>query len=132
MYEYHGWAMIRDTVGEESEGEQLDQIYQLLEERVKSYNWVLGLMDLRWVNLYPHLSVAGLNNHYTNYADEVFEIFNYIAEIAPGSYGILYTIDSDYENKFRVYVLSRGKLKEHDDPFLSPFVPVVEDPPGGL
>ena len=51
--------------------------------------------------------------------------------ITPGSYGLLYTLDDEdaaHVNAFRVYVLARGALVERTDPFLSPFVPVVEDP----
>ena len=62
-------------------------------------------------------------------------LFQYIAKIAPGSYGLLYIRDdedhlrgNDYENCFRVWRLCRGTLIELDDPFLSPAIPVVEDP----
>lgn len=34
------------------------------------------------------------------------------------------------ENEFQVYSISRGKLHEHRDSFLSPFIPVVEDADG--
>ena len=129
MFEYHGWIMVRDAPEIDDDGEQLDHIYHQLEERVKNYDWITGFLDLRWLNLYPHVFMAGLRNHYDHFAAIVFELFNYISEIAPDSYGILYTRNVDTENKFRVYVLSRGTIKEHDDPFLSPFIPVVEDPP---
>jgi Immunity protein 7 len=47
------------------------------------------------------------------------------------SYGLLYTRDDEdpaHEHTFRVFVLARGTLTERADPFLSPFVPGVEDP----
>ncbi len=129
MFEYHGWIMVRDTTGEEGEDEQIDTIYSLLQKRIESYAWDIGLLDIRWINLYPHICVAGLNNHKSGYGSDVFDLFSYVAKIAPGSYGLLYTMDDEIgENKFRVYVLARGKIEEQADPFLSPFVPVVEDP----
>ena len=51
-----------------------------------------------------------------------------------GSYGLLYVLDDedyqdgDYQNEFRVWRLVRGALEERSDPFLSPFIPTVEDP----
>ena len=31
------------------------------------------------------------------------------------------------ENEFQVFVIARGKIRREKDPFLSPFIPAVED-----
>ncbi len=78
------------------------------------------------------MHVAGQHNHRSEY---IIELFQWVAENAPGSYGILYirddedqSRDNDYSNCFRVWRLCRGQLTERDDPFLSPAIPTVEDP----
>jgi len=129
MYEFHGWVTIRQAYNEkDEEPDHLNTLYGLLQDYISQLNWNTGLIDLRWVNLYPHLAVSGLNNRKDSYASEIMSLYNYIARIAPGSYGLLYTLDDDVENEFRVFVLTKGKIQEHSDPFLSPFMPVVEDP----
>src|SRR5262249_28929453 len=91
-------------------------------------NVVLGV-DV--MNGQAHLWTAGCKNHATTIGQELLGLFHFIARVAPGSYGLLYTLDDEqpaHNNAFRVYVLARGALTEQADPFLSPFVPVVEDP----
>lgn len=70
-------------------------------------------------------------NHKSFEAGEIIELFQFIADQAPGSYGLLYTRDDEdiegYDNEFKVYVLARGTLRRQEDVWLSPFVPVVED-----
>ncbi len=58
-------------------------------------------------------------------------LFASFARVAPESYGLPGTRDDEdpaHEQAFRVFVLARGTLAERADPFLSPFVPSVEDP----
>ncbi|MNN35540.1 hypothetical protein D3C81_1493930 [compost metagenome] len=78
-----------------------------------------------------HLSVGGFLNRKTSEAEEIIKLYQFIAEHASGSYGLLYTRDDEdiegYDNEFRVFVLARGSLQLKEDVFLSPFVPVVED-----
>lgn len=77
-------------------------------------------------------TVTGLRNHRK---EEVIDLFRWLAENGPGSYGLLHVCDdedgergADYANGFRVWRLARGRLTEHTDPFLSPRIPTVEDP----
>ncbi len=76
------------------------------------------------------LWIAGFKNHATVLRQELLDLLQYTADVAPGSYGLLYTLDDEdpiHYNAFRVYVLARGTVTERADPFLSPFVPRVED-----
>jgi hypothetical protein len=86
--------------------------------------------EIRALNNETHLWLTGNNNHAV-WHRAIIALFRYIADVAPGSYGLLYTEDDEdpeHPNQFRVWVLARGTLAERGDPFLSPHFPVVEDP----
>lgn len=128
MYEFHGWATIRESANEIGEdGEYRNQIVEKLQRKITDLDWPSGAIDLRWVNGEPHFFTSGCRNHKDSVVDDLFQLYEYMAEIAPGSYGILYVRNDDFENDFKVFVLMRGVLQEHQDPFLSPFIPKVED-----
>lgn len=139
MFEVHGWASIRFTP-ENREREDEDAVHRhvvtLIESRVQHYVSALGwaynpLLRMRWVNGQAFFQVEGYSNHVGAIMEELQALFQYVAEVAPGSYGLVYTMndeDTQHDNAFRVFVLARGTFIERADPFLSPFVPVVEDP----
>lgn len=77
------------------------------------------------------VTMSGLRNHRDA---TVVDFFRWLGSRASRSYGLLYIRDDedsrrgkDYENKFRVWRLARGRLDELDDSFLSPYVPKVEE-----
>ena len=137
MYEYHGWITVR-TKYENIETEDEDDLLLKTVADIKKYiinlNWGHGVLDIRPINAEFHIWTSGYHNHKPLEKDSPVEFFRYVGDVAPGSYGILYVRD-DYDmehenyNKFKVYVLARGQLREYEDPFLSPFVPVVESLP---
>lgn len=125
MVEFHGWAAIRYHTHDTIQSLQ-DQCWKMIEAHIPSLP-VPKLVHLQRYNGCDSLHIAGQHNHEAEY---VIELFRWIAQVAPGSYGILYFQDDEdekYENEFRVWRLCRGELKEHDDPLLSPYVPTVED-----
>jgi hypothetical protein len=78
------------------------------------------------------LYVGGNKNHRGVIGDELDQLLEWTARIAPGSYGLLYWRDDEGDpiagpNNFQVKVMSRGEVVTRFDPFLSPFFPVVED-----
>lgn len=130
MYEYHGWATIRESASFEEDEDQYDEAIQELQKYIEKLNWPSGVLDLRAVNGDYQLWIAGLDNHTPKNEYDPIEVFRKTGELAPGSYGILYVRDSDdaaSSNQFKVYTLIRGKIAEQEDPFLSPFVPKLED-----
>ncbi len=130
MYEYHGWATIRESTSFEEDEYQYGLVIQHLREYVYELNWPTGVLDLRAVNGDFQLWIAGLDNHKPVSKYDPIKVFRKVGEIAPGSYGILYVRDSDDSesfNQFKVYTLIRGKVMENDDPLLSPFIPNIED-----
>nr|WP_154894451.1 Imm7 family immunity protein [Paenibacillus xylanexedens] len=130
MYEYHGWATIRESASFEEDEDQYDLAIEHLQNYIEELNWTSGVLDLRAVNGDFQLWVAGLNNHKPESKHDPIEVMKKVGEIAQGSYGVLYVRDSDdaeSSNQFKVYTLIRGKVTENDDPFLSPFIPTLED-----
>ncbi len=130
MYEFHGWAAIRETVNEINE-DHLNIIIENIQLFISNLNWSNGLLKLYPANGNYYLSLGGFLNRKTAEATEIMELYQFIADQAPGSYGLLYTFDDEdtegYDNRFKVFVLARGKIIQKEDVFLSPFVPVVED-----
>ncbi|MEK5166568.1 Imm7 family immunity protein [Paenibacillus sp. FSL R5-0527] len=130
MYEYHGWVTIRES----SSFEDDDQKYSLIIQEIRKYfdelEWTSGVLDLRAVNGDFQVWIAGLNNHRPAGKHNPINVLRQVGILAPGSYGLLYVRDSDDEdffNEFKVYTLIRGEVMERNDPFLSPFIPRIED-----
>ena len=129
MFEYHGWATLHLSPGEENEHE-LAEFAEDLRRRIDKFGDGSGVCDVRVVNAYWHVWFAGTPNHGH---DNVLQLFPYIAQHAPGSYGLLYVWDdedADHDNVFRVYRLARGRVEVTADPFLSPCEPTIVDPYG--
>ena len=131
MYEYHGWANIREnTFSIEEDEDNISSIIESIRQYISSLKWNSGLLDICPVNGEYHLILTGFSNH--SYVEkDIINLYNFVAEISPGSYGLLYVHDDEdmngNDNSFSVFVLTRGSLRRHKDPFLSPFIPVVED-----
>lgn len=130
MYEYHGWATIRESSSFEDDDEKYSLIIQEIRNYFDELEWSSGILDLRAVNGDFQVWMAGLNNHRPSGKHSPIHVLREVGKLAPGSYGVLYVRDSDDEeffNEFKVYTLIRGEVIEHNDPFLSPFIPKIED-----
>lgn len=129
MFEFHGWAVVRyHTYG--TDAALQDRCWRALEKRARRVE--TGLVRLQRHNGCDSLLIAGQHNHRGDY---VIDLFRWVGQNAPGSYGLLYVRDDedasrgpDHTNDFRVWRLCRGTLSELADPFLSPCIPTVEDP----
>ncbi|QUH28784.1 Imm7 family immunity protein [Vallitalea guaymasensis] len=130
MYEFHGWAVIRETPQVIDE-ENVDDIAKMIEEYIDNLNWESGILKIFAVNGEYQFIVSGVSNHKTQESEELLGVYKYIAKIAPGSYGLLYVKDDEdtkgLDNEFIVYTLVRGNLSIQKDTFISPFIPIVED-----
>jgi hypothetical protein len=136
MYEFYGWASIRESVREVDEG-NLDTIVEKIQAYIDqlaprhtlvSYHTRLELFQGN--SSVRCFTMSGQKNHKSAVIPDIFEIYELIAKLAPGSYGILYIRDDEdahYWNDFQVYVLMRGKLTQRQDPFFSPIIPTIED-----
>jgi hypothetical protein len=134
LYEDHGWATLRQSWGDEDgEEEQIRTIAENLRQFLAERQWGTGLIDLRAVNGQYLFSMAGATNHRPTSPHDPVDWLRYVGQVAPGSYGTLYIWDDEdqggFSNAFQVYVMARGQVRQHKDPFLSPCIPIIEDPP---
>ena len=132
MFQVHGWAVVRSSVYEiddEADAELLAALTRQI-DLVRITNIKLYL-DIGLNGDLHVLSIAGHRNHR---CEPVIGLFRWLATNGRASYGLLYVLDDedfqngDYTNEFRVWRLVRGTVEEQSYPFLSPPIPVVEDP----
>lgn len=131
MVEYYGWINLSDSTYE-SDDKEMNIVLSKLYSYISKYklNDTSGLINLHKVNGSHQLLVTGNTNHLSQNVIDIFNLYEFIAEIAKGSYGLLYIKNDESEdafNEFEVFVLARGKIKKEKDPFLSPCIPVIED-----
>ncbi|MDA0179347.1 immunity 7 family protein [Solirubrobacter phytolaccae] len=138
MFEYHGWATILDSTGYEDLDEDpstatLEAVRSAMADSGLEHRVALGARNGSWF-----FQIHGLNNHRN---PNVVRLFEAVARIAPGSYGVLFTHDEEaglgtprgpddtgeLDNWWYCRVMKRGRVERHADALLSPHVPTVED-----
>lgn len=128
MFEYHGWITVRETAADDDDEPRLRQIVDELRLRIARMDSPY-LLDFRWMNGEPFIHLGGCSNHRSS--PDVVELFEHVAVVAPGSYGLLHVRDDEepgHENDVRVLKLVRGTVTQHTEALLSPYIPTVEDP----
>lgn len=129
MYQYHGWAVVLASTGDETCYEE-EVIFETVEKYIKDLQANVDVLDIKVINGQYHLWMSGLWNHEPSSKFHPVEIMKNVGIQAPGSYGMLYVYNDEHPihfNEFNVYVLKRGNVEEKHDPFLSPLIPVVTD-----
>ena len=127
MFEFHGWATIRDSAGYDSDTEVTASTVRAIQSLIEAENRSNHTADMRWANGELHVWLAGFHNHKD---DTVLRAYSRIAEIASGSYGVLYVLDDDdllRPNQWTRHVMRRGTVVAEDDESLSPHIGSVED-----
>lgn len=124
MIEFYGWAAVRYQT-HDTDLRLQDECWAKVEQYVSSVG--METIHLQRSNGLDALFVVGQHNHG---ADYVFDLFHWLAEHTPGSYGLLYAHDdeSEHDNAFQVWRLRRGQVDTHADELLSPYIPTLEDP----
>ncbi len=130
MYEFHGWANILADDSDDADiqiyDERLDKILSGFKDELAKIQDKSSIFEVRHAsNRLIVFITHGLRNHGNLEARELFE---WLAENAPDSYGLLYCWNSDHWNEFDVYKLAQGKLSDAKDIFLSPCFPTLEKP----
>ena len=130
MFEWHGWATIVASPGTDddaaAEAHQRDAEAWVARAIADAAGVANETLDLRPANGSVHVWLAGSHNH----RDEtVIGLFRSIAEAAPGSYGVMYVLDSDVSYTWERLVMRRGTISREVDTSLSPHIGAVEDPP---
>ncbi|WP_106767507.1 Imm7 family immunity protein [Paenibacillus faecalis] len=95
MYEYHGWATIRESSSYEEDEDKYLLAVNEIQKYFNELNWSSGVLDIRAVNGDFHVWIAGLDNHKPVPEHNPIEVLKNVGELAPGSYGVLYVRDSD-------------------------------------
>lgn len=126
MVEYHGWLTLHDDTPEDDRIWEINREVRAKIAEMDADNRILGM---KVVNGSHMAWFAGLTNHRSADIEEVFDLLDFVARRAPGSFGLLYLWDdAEHENEFRVWRLAKGKLTEHRDELLSPCIPTIEEP----
>lgn len=134
MIELRGWLTIVPTYMDEDKHQEIDEekVYKEVEALVESLE-LRTIEGLKWRNGTCHMDVSYFSNHENKETEEILNTFKKIAQIATGSYGLVYYWNDEnygnnnYENEFRVLVIKRGTCEWKDDPFLSPCIPTISD-----
>ena len=94
MFEYHGWATVRDSLeGDSKAAEGLTHAaYNAVADALARADNDFQVADLRVVNGSCHVWLAGLRNHRQN---ALIDVFRDIAAAAPWSCGVLYIHDDE-------------------------------------
>ncbi|HEY0869591.1 MAG TPA: Imm7 family immunity protein [Acidothermaceae bacterium] len=128
MFEWHGWASVfgSPTADDGPEADQRDrlakqQVNDLIDTRENVNNEVT---DARIANGALHVWLAGSHNRRDS---SPLDLFKEIARLAPGSYGVMYTVDFDTDSGWQRWVMRRGSVYAEADASLSPTIPMTED-----
>ncbi|HEX8205786.1 MAG TPA: Imm7 family immunity protein [Solirubrobacteraceae bacterium] len=131
MFEYHGWIALRRTAAYDDPPPEVERGLEnemLGRVRHELAALALGTGEARLTtsNGSHFVSIHGLNNHRN---PAVVPFFERAGEIAPGSYGVLYTQDGENDEDWRRRTMVRGRLlpSERVDAF-SPVIGALEDP----
>lgn len=132
MYEFHGWIKLAESTSEIDEG-SLESKCKKLRDVLSKIEWSSGRAELLLLNGLYTLVLNAIPNRRRGESRELNELILLVLEEFKGAYGIIYEYDEQSEvaagqGVFSVRVVKRGQCESQLDPFLSPVVPVVEDP----
>ena len=131
MVELHGWAMIRESFSADSEEDNIEGIADSLSHEIRKLRIDDKQLRIDFCNGEAVVTATKLANHFSDDVKGILHFFQRIACVAPGSYGLLYLYNDEdtdgFDNAFHVFVLSKGSFTLHRDPFLSPYIPTVEE-----
>lgn len=123
MTEIHAWLVIRATHLNEDNHPEINEkeIYDKVEGIISNLKYneikILQRNGLNNINMFLY------TNHKTKEADELIETFTKIAEMATGSYGLLYywnDEDNDSYDDYKVLIARKGVVEWKADDFFSP------------
>lgn len=128
MYQYHGWAVLSISVDDESNHIEDSKMLLQVHNYISKMKDNMDIIEVKAINGQYHFWMTGFSNHKPQSQYNPINILKELGRLALGSYGTLYVYDDEdsvYFNEFRVYVLTRGKVSEKSDTFLSPLIPTI-------
>lgn len=131
MYEFHGWIVLCESPSEIDSGSLTNALMQV-RLRIAELGFDSTTAQMLLHNGRHTLVINGYPNRRRSEAVAVKKLLQYLADLLPGSYGLVYEGDEGVElpagrGLFTVTVVKRGQLVSTLDPFLSPTIPAVED-----
>jgi hypothetical protein len=127
MHEWHGWATLRTTPAPPGDDDLDQDTLSAVKDLLSKSDGTAGeTADLRNVNGEWHLWLAGRRDHRN---PDIENLYRSVAQLAPGSYGIMYTFDSEGSGGWNRWSMRRGAVRRNRDEDLSPHVGLVEDRP---
>ncbi len=132
MYEIHGWIKLAESTSEIDEG-GFDAKCGKLRDFIRQVRWPSGILELTVMNGVHVLTIHAAPNRRRTEAEELNRLLEFVVQEFKGAYGVVYEYDEQAETAegrgvFSVKVVKRGRCELALDPFLSPAIPVVEDP----
>ena len=130
MIEFNGWVHLSLSTDGEGEDEVTAAVHAMmpLVANIRG-RATFPLVEAR--NGSYCLHVAGNANHNGVDWAETHALLQEVARRFPGAYGVVHLRDDEdpqgNDNAFVVYVVRRGTVTCHPDPFLSPCYPVIHD-----
>jgi hypothetical protein len=132
MYGWYAWIRLAETTVEDDEGSlmlKLDQLRALVSEK---HLYTVPANPVCAVNYDYLFQCSGSHNHRGDAHDRLVSIITWIADMLPGSHGLVYWYDDEKPGRdvfdgYKVMGVARGRILHRYDPFLSPINPVVED-----
>jgi len=122
MIEFYGWCAIAPS--RDGAGAQDQNVLQRLTPLVKHLNREDSVAGLRNLNGQARLFVMGGDSSKGRLWADIHAMYEWIAENAAESYGMLQLqddLDPDgFENAFQTFVLKHGTFERRVDRFLSP------------
>jgi Immunity protein 7 len=120
MFEIQGWISVTGWKEGVRDGDSL-----ILQEASRINFSPLHTDMFSWNGTHTFM-ISGTTNRNRGYVSGIEELVDYIFSLAKISYGIIYHSDENEEN-FKVKVVRQNIIEEREDPFLSPYFPMIED-----
>ena len=131
MLEMHGWLTVYPTYLNEDKHPEIDEyaIYKNV-ENILAQCGIEQIKRLKALNGSFYIDVSYFSNRPNPDSHMIINTLKKIAEVAPGSYGLIYVLDdedTENSNNFKVLVIKRGKYSWQKDILLSPCMPELYD-----
>ena len=113
MIEYNGWISLLNRTDGEGDIESLKKSISRISDLIVGYNEIINQsFEIKLFNGSYVLFVGGNHNHDSDYSNDLLFLLKKIANITPGSYGVIYIRlpedGADY-NTFKIYKLAKSK-----------------------
>ena len=131
MLEYQGWIIIEeDPSGDLPEGKSFDSRASAIIEKIDLLRRKYGAAIAHYgINGNYRITLCGASNRKDTRFYEIVKLYEGISLSLPGSYGILYYLDTEDEQYWDVYrclILRKGRITTEIDNFFSPVSEKVE------